>query len=250
MIRFTQRRFITFPKERQHKKCATILRALHNNDDQELWDHYNEIQSWMHEPVLSSNDHQTISDRYHQHLNLGKVYLNEHSLLPRIRKGDHESPLAPILPVTIYLDHIRSAHNVGSILRTVEAFNLGSVYFSLDTPFADHPQVDKTSMGCSKLVSCTTCQSLDNLPKPLIALETSPDALPIHDFIFPEECCIAIGNEEYGLSKDVLEKADAMVEIPLTGRKNSLNVANAFAIAAATISNQFRSKDCYAQVNN
>lgn len=244
MSAFTQRKFLTFSKEKQHKKCAELLRALYDTFDKEKLSHYNEIQSWMAEKALQVADKQALSDRYHQHLQQAKVYLSEHSLLPTIRQGDLSHPLLPSLNITVYLDHIRSAHNVGSIIRTVEAFNLGSISFSADTPSANHPQVEKTSMGSAEFIDCQRCESLESLPRPLIALETSNEAIPLQDYLFPEACCLVIGNEEYGVSDEVLSQADAIVEIPLMGRKNSLNVANAFAIAAATLSNQLRSKDC------
>jgi tRNA G18 (ribose-2'-O)-methylase SpoU len=250
MSPFTRRKFLTFSHEMQHKKCAALIRKLYEHPDKNLWDHYNEIQGWMNRSVLLSDFPEVMSHRYHEHLNEAKVSLKEHSLLPRIRQGDAVMPLAKRLEASVYLDQIRSAHNVGSILRTVEAFQLGDVYFSPNTPFADHPQVQKTAMGCSQTVLCHGQSTLKELPRPLIALETSPDATPLHQFQFPDSFCLAIGNEEFGLSQNTLEQADILLEIPLYGRKNSLNVANAFAIAAAVLSNQLRSKECYAPIRH
>lgn len=69
-------------------------------------------------------------------------------------------------------------------------------------------------------------------------METAAEAIPITDFEFPETFTLVIGNEEYGCSDAILAQADYVIKIPLRGRKNSLNVANAFAIAAAEISRQ------------
>ena len=66
---------------------------------------------------------QEVSDRFHFHLKEAGVSLQEHRFLPTVEKGDKDSP-AQALPVGIYLEKIRSAHNVGSILRTAEAFAL------------------------------------------------------------------------------------------------------------------------------
>ena len=178
---------------------------------------------------------------------MSKQRLNEYDLLPRVKSRDREKPLGPSLPVSVYLDNIRSAHNIGSILRTVEAFGLGEIFFSPATPFVDHPQVKKTSMGAYHYVKCKKMDQINALPRPLIVLETCEHALPIHDFAFPEAFTLAIGNEEYGCSRDLLLHADVILEIPLRGRKNSLNVANAFAIAAAEIVKQkgIKEKECY-----
>lgn len=247
---FTKRKFLNLPIETQHKKCAELLRQIYKNPQDELFGYYNEIQAWMEKSTLTENTQEMLSDRYHQHLKQADIHLTEHTLLPRVRLGDRKEPLAPQLEIHTYLDQIRSAHNVGSILRTVEAFHLGTVFFSEDTPNEMHSQVQKTAMGCSSSIDSIHKASVQDLPRPLVAFETSPDAIPLDQYPFPYPCCIAIGNEEYGLSKEVLTQADAVVEIPLYGRKNSLNVANAFAIAAAAISQQFRSKECYAPIQD
>lgn len=221
------RKFLSLPVERQHNKCAL---ALSKNDliTYALW------QNWMQlEPL--ENTPEAISNRYHFHMSQAGKSLKEHNLL--VEQGDREFAEEP-WQVNIYLDHIRSAHNVGSIVRTCEALSLGTLYFSPQTPFIDHPQVQKRAMGCSAFVKAISCEQIDRLPKPLIALETTRNATSLYDFIFPEIFTLAVGNEEYGLSTEILDKADAFVRIPLRGRKNSLNVANAFAIAASEIQRQ------------
>jgi tRNA G18 (ribose-2'-O)-methylase SpoU len=143
-------------------------------------------------------------------------------------------------PIAIYLDNLRSAHNVGSVIRTVEALAIGSLYFSCQTPFITHQQVQNTAMGSTQWVSCYQGVDLSSLPRPIVVLETSPEALSLYEFIFPSSFTLVIGNEEYGCSDETLKLADYLVEIPLRGCKNSLNVANAFAIAAGEISRQKR----------
>lgn len=236
----TKRKFLMLPSVSQHKKCAELLRCFYTDAQRVFIDNYNEIQGWMGQPSLEDLSPKSVSDRFHKHLKYAEVCLREHSLLPRINKKDRPKPSANRIDVHLYLDQIRSAHNVGSILRTVEAFQLGDVYFSKDTPLPTHPQVSKTAMGCSKEICFQQHVSPSELPRPLIALETSSDGIPIDKYTFPSSGCLAVGNEEYGLSDEVLSQADAVVEIPLYGKKNSLNVANAFAIAEAAISQQFR----------
>ena len=228
---FSKKKFQGLSTQQQHKKCSELLRKLYLAE-------YNQMQCWMDGEPLHNPTAEQLSNRYHEHLDLAKVCLKEHRLLPRIDQGDRCAPVAEKLPVDIYLDQIRSAHNVGSILRTVEAFSLGSVIFSPKTPYVDSPQVQKTSMGAHRYVEC---RQGTLVTRPLIALETSPDATPIEAFAFPDHFTLAIGNEEYGCSEEILSSADHLVAIPLWGRKNSLNVANAFAIAAAEISRQKRS---------
>lgn len=250
MYDFSERKFLSLPLERQHKKCAELLKHLyeqliHQNPTQPEWDLYRLLLQWMKDLPSIVCTPQAIADRYHQHLQNAKQQKKEHHLLPTIRKGDRNQSKSDPWPITIYLDHLRSAHNVGSILRTVEALGLGEVCFSPDTPFITHKQVQDTSMGTYAWVKCEQSTSLNQLPRPLIALETSDEAISLDDFIFPTCFTLVIGNEEYGCSETILHEADYLVEIPLRGRKNSLNVANAFALVAGEIRRQRKIKDFY-----
>lgn len=243
---FTKRKFLGFPVERQHKKCAEHLKRLYENllarrPSEDLCDEYHRLQGWMGCDYQLPSDLKEIADRYHFHLQQAHQKLHEHNFLPAIRQGDREES-SEFWPIGIYLDRLRSAHNVGSIIRTVEAFALGSIYFSEQTPYIDNKQVQDASMGAFQWVPCYCDKKVDQLPKPLIVMETSPHAISLYDFIFPEKFSLAVGNEEYGCSDEVLKAADYIVEIPLRGRKNSLNVANAFAIAVSEIQRQKKGK--------
>jgi tRNA G18 (ribose-2'-O)-methylase SpoU len=206
------------------------------------WTSYQQLLSWMNEQSLDSSrtdapSFKDIAHRLHWHENQAKIYRREHRLLPPIRKGDRENA-QETWPITVYLDHLRSAHNVGSIIRTIEAFSLGQVVFSEGTPFITHAQVQQTAMGTEKWVECKQGINLHQLPRPFIILETSEEAISLFDFIFPSYFTLVIGNEEFGCSDEALAVADRLIEIPLRGRKNSLNVANAFAIVAAEVNRQ------------
>jgi tRNA G18 (ribose-2'-O)-methylase SpoU len=246
MYDFTSRKFLSFSLEKQHKKCAELVHHLYELALQNKWDPnkliiYNELQSWMSESPLTSPSYQELSDRYHYHLKLACIQKKEHHLLSSIRSQDRVQK-DPIWPISIYLDHLRSAHNVGSIIRTVEAFSLGALYFSTQTPYVDHKQVRDASMGAYQWVTCHPNADIMKLTSPIIALETSEKAIDIYEFIFPESFTLVLGNEEYGCSQQTLLKADYLIEIPLRGKKNSLNVANAFAIAAGEIYRQRKNR--------
>ena len=223
----------------QHKKCSELLRLIYESPKNELISHYNEIQSWMEGPALDDCDRESIAQRYHHHLALANVQWKEHHLLPRVREGDHTQASADWLPVTIYLDDLRSAHNVGSIIRSTEAFRLGEIALSPKTPDLKHTQVKKAAMGSDQWVKIQIADDLDALPQPVIAIETVENAPALGAFVFPHEpFTLVLGNEETGCSRTVLEKAETVVEIPLQGCKNSLNVAAAFSIVAYEIRRQ------------
>lgn len=243
MVDFTKKKFLAFPLARQHKKCAELLRHVYEKiaDQEEFsaeWKHYQDLSNWMQKPVcVDVPSNKLISDLYHGHLRQAHVSKKEHHLLPHIRRGDRLEGEEP-WPIAIYLDGLRSAHNVGSIIRTTEALALGSLYFSSSTPTASHQQVRNTAMGSSQWVNCKEGVELSSLPHPIIALETSDQAHSLYEFNFPASFTLVVGNEEYGCSDEALALSDFLVEIPLRGRKNSINVANAFAMAAGEISRQ------------
>jgi tRNA G18 (ribose-2'-O)-methylase SpoU len=242
MYDFTRKKFLSLPVKRQHKKCAELLRRIYDLllDKKEWlidWQLYQQLLQWMNALPCENPTLQTISDHYHSHLQQAQVFKREHQLLPKVRKGDRLQG-EEAWPIAFYLDNLRSAHNVGSVIRTVEALALGSLYFSSNTPFITHKQVQDTAMGSIQWVSCHQGIGLSTLPRPIIVLETTQEALSLYEFIFPSSFTLVIGNEEYGCSDETLQLADSLVEIPLRGHKNSLNVANAFAMVAGEIYRQ------------
>lgn len=241
---FTPKKFERLELKQKHKKCAELLRIIYekklNNkgDCQEMESQYLQYLKWMHLDELNfPTSLKLISDRYHYHLKNANIELKEHNLLPHIRQGDH-TPTLDFSNIAIYLDNVRSAYNVGSILRTTEALRIGNLYFGIKTPFIDNNKVIKTSMGASSIVKCHNNYNLSDLPRPWIALETASDATAVSDFIFPESFTLILGNEEFGVSDEILKETDFFIDIPLYGQKNSINVACAYSIAAAEIRRQ------------
>jgi tRNA G18 (ribose-2'-O)-methylase SpoU len=238
---FTQTKFLSLALAQQHKKCAQMLRLIYekilHKEKSSLLSDYQTMLCWMNLPSPSSFSLEILSDLYHEHLLQSGYAVKEHNLLPSLKNRDR-SYGEEFLPISIFLDHVRSAYNVGSILRTTEAMRLGSVYFSEKTPFIDNEKVHKTSMGSYALVPSFQIAQIDSLPRPWIALETSENAIPLHEFLFPKEFTLILGNEEYGISTSIVNQVDYLLEIPLQGCKNSLNVACAYAIAAAEIRRQ------------
>ena len=241
-MKFTKSKFLSLSSKRQHKKCAKILRIIYeeiiNKKDVTVFlENYNAFLTWMELKPFYKKNFKDISDKYHYHLSSSKIELKEHNLLPSIRTGD-SFPKENFKKNAIFLDNIRSAYNVGSIIRTTEAMRSGSIYFSKNTPFIDNNKVKKTAMGAEINVPCIQKEDLTNLPTPIIALDTSNDAISLFDFIFPENFTLILGNEEYGISNNLLKQSTYIVEIPMVGYKNSINVACAYAIATTQINKQ------------
>lgn len=240
---FTKKKFLRLELKQRHKKCCEILRVIYEKlllkqYISHLLKNYNELCSWLNIENLISQDLKEIADRYHFHLELGNISLKEHNLLPTLRTVDGNNNQAPFLQNAIFLNKLRSAYNVGNIIRTTEALRIGNIYFDEKTPFTDNEKVQKTSMGAYQLTNCIQKFKLEELPRPFIGLDTSKTSISIYDFIFPKNFTLVLGNEEYGISDELLKELDYLIEIPMLGFKNSINVSSAYAICASEIRRQ------------
>lgn len=234
---FSKDKFLSLPHERRHKKLATMLKSaylqmLKGESAEELIVNYRRCASYANEVDLPIKSLKDISDAFHFHASQAGWNLREDSLLPTPQKMDRDTAL-PKLPLYAYLDNLRSAFNTGSIIRSAECFGFSKVFLGGATPSPECSQVKKAAMGTDSWIDWESHASIESLPRPLIVLETVEDSPAIFDFPFPASFTLAVGNEEYGCSDLLLKEADFFVTIPLRGRKNSLNVANAFAIAAS-----------------
>ncbi len=234
---FTKKKFCSLPLTSQHKKISEGIMELLNHFDPERFAHLQQLEQWAQVDSGLTADFESLSNSYHLHLRGAKQSVSEHRLL--VKKKDKESPARDWLDCVIYFDQLRSAHNIGNMIRTIEAFRLGKVCFSKNMAVLSHPQVVKTAMGAASMVQEVPCD-FEKFPAPLIAIETHQKATALHKFKFPSSFTLIMGNEEYGVSEPLLEAADHIVEVPLWGQKNSLNVAACMAIIAWKIDQDLR----------
>jgi tRNA G18 (ribose-2'-O)-methylase SpoU len=139
------------------------------------------------------------------------------------------------------LHNIRSAYNVGSMFRSADALGIDKIYLGGYSPTPEHKKVVKTSLGAEVVVEWEYRRQTYVLLKELkmqgyqiIAVELDKRSVPLEMFVPAgnNRLAIMMGNEVRGLSNTMLDYADTIVEIPMQGIKESLNVSVAFAIAA------------------
>ena len=143
-----------------------------------------------------------------------------------------------LLPISVYLENLRSPFNVGSIFRTAESFCFSEVLLSPATPTPEQPRAKRSAMGTEEKISWRQAELSElkeaaHRGQSIFALET--DGTPIEEFKFPENGIMILGSEETGVSPETLEIARSsggVVSIPLFGVKKSINVGVAFGIAA------------------
>ena len=151
--------------------------------------------------------------------------------------------------IAVLLDNIRSAWNVGSILRSADGFGFTHAYLCGITPTADNETVTKTSLGAEDSVPWSYHRDAVKLVKGLkaegwqvYALEEAARAKSISQFTnyqSPTLSVLIVGNEVTGVDPDLLDLCDEIFYIPMLGEKKSFNVAIAFGIAAYALNAQW-----------
>lgn len=145
----------------------------------------------------------------------------------------------------VIVHNVRSAHNVGSIFRTADAVGVEKIYLCGYTPIpetrgrkAGNTKITKTALGAEMTVPWEYRSQAAPLLKimqqegyKLLALEQSRTSKDIFSFQPNFPAVLIVGNEVRGLPPSILKTCDQVVEIPMRGKKESLNVSVATGIA-------------------
>jgi tRNA G18 (ribose-2'-O)-methylase SpoU len=154
------------------------------------------------------------------------------------------------METALILHNIRSIHNVGSIFRTADGAGVRKIILSGYTPAPvdrfNLPRKDfaKVSLGAEKTIpwvqTKTFAQAVKLLKKEnyfIAAVEQDKRSTPLFDFTPPKNqpLALVLGNEVLGISPASLKLCDAILEIPMRGKKESLNVSVTAGIALFSI---------------
>ena len=148
----------------------------------------------------------------------------------------------------LVLDSVVDPHNFGAILRSAECFGVDAVIWSKNRGVGVTPVVSKASVGASELLNLVPVNNLVTVIKELkkdgywvVASNISDQSKVMSEFDFPEKIALVLGSEEKGVSRLVLEESDYQVKIQLSGKIQSLNVAQAAAVFLHSM-NSYRHK--------
>ncbi len=138
------------------------------------------------------------------------------------------------LPVTVVLDNVRSAQNVGSFFRTGDAFGVERIALCGITATPPSREIHKTALGADQTVAwsyyATTGACLDELHAAgytVLAVEQVEGAAMLDSFRAEagRRYALVFGNEVDGVDQAVVDRCDGALEIPQVGTKHSLNVS-------------------------
>lgn len=155
--------------------------------------------------------------------------------------------------IIVIAHNLRSAHNVGSLLRTAEGLGIEQVVLTGYTPFpplvSDDPRlpheqvkiaklIQKTALGAEQTQSwrheddvLTVIAQLKQDGYTVAALEQTDSSVDLPDYKAPAKLALVLGREVEGVEPAVIAACDACLEIPMFGKKESFNVVQAAAMA-------------------
>ena len=156
----------------------------------------------------------------------------KNSELDRLSVDDFKS--VKKMPIIIVLDNIRSLNNIGSVFRTSDAFLIEKIYLCGITAKPPHKDIHKTALGSTETVAWEYVENTLELAEKLkskgtkvVSVEQAEKAVMLNDF-FPEPnttYALVFGNEVKGVSQNVVNASDLVIEIPQYGTKHSLNIS-------------------------
>lgn len=137
-------------------------------------------------------------------------------------------------PIIVVLDNIRSLNNIGSVFRTCDAFLIKRIYLCGITASPPHKDIHKTALGSTETVEWeyakNTLDVINKLRKEnisIISVEQTEDSTNLNDFgpNVNKTYAVVFGNEVKGVSQQVVDASDIVIEIPQFGTKHSLNIS-------------------------
>lgn len=155
------------------------------------------------------------------------------------------------MEIVLLLHNIRSIHNVGSIMRTAEGFGLQKIIVSGYTPYPRlknddrlphiidkiEKELHKTALDAEKILEVehyndpmSAISDFKQRGYQIIALEQSPRSVNLCDFKLKSKALLILGEEVHGIAPELVASADAILEIPMAGQKESFNVSVATGI--------------------
>jgi len=150
-------------------------------------------------------------------------------------------------PISIILDNIRSLNNIGSIFRSADAFLVDKIYLCGITARPPNKDIHKTALGSTDSVNWeyhnNILDLMDSLKKTglkIISIEQAENATTLNNFKFEKNANYAFvfGNEINGVSQEVINASDEVIEIPQYGTKHSFNISVSVGIVLWDVYNK------------
>jgi len=140
-------------------------------------------------------------------------------------------------PVYLVLDRIIDTYNTGSLFRLADAISAKKMYLCGDMEYPPNSRIKKAAVGTDKWVPWEKTEStLETVKKlkekgiQIIVVEQSDKSISYQNLNPHFPCAIVVGNESFGMDKEILKEADIIVELPMYGVNKSFNVWGSAAV--------------------
>jgi tRNA G18 (ribose-2'-O)-methylase SpoU len=143
----------------------------------------------------------------------------------------------------LVLPDIRSAINIGAIFRTADAVGISKIYLTGYTPRPSdkfgrvQKDISKSALGAETWIPWEYKEKLSLLINQLkkegyliVAIEQNKKSIDYRKIKIKKKTAFILGSEVGGLNKNILNKCDQITEIPMFGKKESLNVSVACGV--------------------
>ncbi len=151
-------------------------------------------------------------------------------------------------PITIVCDRVNSPANIGSIFRLADSFGVAQIYFCGENITINSKRMLRTARSTHEIIpfkqaerTIDVVQQLEAEGNTIIALEIAKNSIPISEYKIKnvKKMVLVIGEENFGVSEDILKLAKQNVHINMYGNNSSMNVATAAGIALYEITKQW-----------
>lgn len=145
--------------------------------------------------------------------------------------------------IALIMDNLLNPRNIGALFRLADAARIEQLYFFGQLP-VDGPSINdrvkKAARSTQKYVPYSRIEDLHELARlkgkyHFIALERTDTSVEYLEMDYPGQTALIVGNEQTGISKEVLALCEAAIHIPMYGINTSMNVAMAAAVAVYAI---------------
>ncbi len=144
-------------------------------------------------------------------------------------------------PMYLILDNVYDTYNIGGLFRLADALAVRKIFLCGQSETPPNHRIKKASIGTYKVVPweyCnTTLEAIEKLRNDVpdvqvVSVELSDNSVPYDEFGYKAPCAIVVGNETHGISPEVINASDGVVDLPMHGYNISLNVIVSGAIVA------------------
>lgn len=151
------------------------------------------------------------------------------------------------VPVSVLLDNVRSAYNVGAFFRAADGAAIEKLHLCGITGPPPSNAITKTALGAEETVpwehtwdAVALVEKLRAEGREIAAIETTPRSIDLFDWIPRFPVSVLFGHEVDGLRAELSALADTHIRIPMLGVKHSLNVATAGGIVMYELLRKYR----------